>query len=198
MGLEIRTNAILGKKKFQGQLHLDSKTLSFRGPDLKWEQQLCGQFTVFERAGVLHFQSGREKIAFEVGKTTNTWVEKILNPPDRLKKLGIKPNTSVWLSTGFDKRFRDELKAIGVKVIRKIEKCHVAFWNVASREQLVDFQELVEDLPVGINIWVVWPKGSDAIRQRDVMETTKAHGFGPSKTASFDATHSSMRYAKKK
>lgn len=197
MGLEANTIARQGSKRYEGKLHLDSKTLTFKGPEFRLSIELSS-VSANAKQGLLQIDTGREKVSFEIGEKASHWVEKILNPPTRVKKLGVKPGQKFWLSKGFSKAFSDELESAGAKRTRQIENCELAFWLVTDREQLPELAGLTDQLPAGVNLWIVWTKGSKKIGQTDVMQQAKSTGFGPSKTAAFDDLHSSMRFAQKK
>ena len=198
MGLETKTIARQGRKKFEGKLYLDSKALTFRSPDLRLDISLGSTVEAAVSKHQLVVVTSDDKFRFDVGESASRWAEKINNPPSRATKLGIKPNQKLWLSPGFDKLFRDELKSNGAKSTRKIENCDLAFWKITHREQLDQFEELTDQIEDGINLWIVWTKGSENINQTEVMTTARSFGFGPSKTAAFDESHSSMRFARKK
>lgn len=198
MGLEIKTTALQGSIEAQGKLHLDSKQLQFSGKSFKWSVDLGPRVRAKSVGNQLIVSEGRSEIRFEIRKGVDRWVDKILHPPSRITKLGVKPDAKCWLSKGFDRAFRDELKSSGATTTRKIEHCMLAFLKVTDRKDLSQVVEHFECLPGDVNIWVVWPKGSEAIGQGDVMAIAKQRGFGPSKTAAFDEQHSSMRFAKRK
>ena len=198
MGLEASTIAGKGRKRFTGKLHLDSKFLTFKGPDFQWAVALTPALSAESKQDLLVIQNGSDRITFEIGANAAKWVEKILNPPNRITKLGIKPEQKFWLSRGFQKSFADELRRHGAKATRQIENCEIAFWLVSRLEQLSEFDDIADRLPEGVNLWVVWKKGSATVGQTAVMERAKSLGFGPSKTAAFDDQHSSMRFAKKR
>ena len=197
MGLEITTVAVKGAKKFKGKLHLDSKELKFSSKEFKWSMPLGDGINAVAEKTKLIVSKGRDKVTFEIGEKPERWVNKILNPPSRLDKLGVKASMKCWLSTGFNPEFKTELKGREAKVTRQIDKCDLAFFLVDDRKNLGSLLECCDALPDAVNIWVVYPKGSDAITQGDVMETLKKAGFGPSKTAAFNERLSSMRYKRR-
>lgn len=198
MGLELNTTATIGRKKFEGKLYLDSKFITFKSQAFGWSAELARPIEASAAKDRLMVAQDGTKVAFDVGSKASRWVEKILNPPTRITKLGVKPGQRLWLSAGFDKPFRDELKQSGATLKRKIEQSDLAFWRVRDREQLAEFDDLSQRIPDGINLWIVWDKGSQAIGQTDVMQSAQQRGWGPSKTAAFDETLSSMRFARKK
>ena len=197
MGLEAKTTAIVGRKRFAGELHLDSKSLTFKSSDFKWVAELGKSIAANATKDRLIVEQDGKQTSFEVGPSAQKWVDKILNPPNRITKLGVKPDDKLWVSAGFQKSFKDELKRRGATIKRSIKHCDLAFWKVTHRDQLFEFKDLADELPDGINIWIIWTKGCKSIGQTDVMTRAKALGFGPSKTAAFDEDHSSMRFAQK-
>ena len=139
MGLETKTFAIQNRRKTPGKLYLDSKSLSFRSNEMKCEFSLGDSLSAKVLNGKLYVQQGQTRVVFELGSAAPKWLEKILNPPSRTKKLGIKPDNKVWLSVGFEKAFRDEIKETGATITRKLERSDLAIWKVAGKEQLSQF-----------------------------------------------------------
>ncbi len=197
MGLEIKTVAVKGAKKFSGKLHLDSRELKFSSPEFKWSIPLGDGIKAIAKKTKLIVSKGRDKVTFEIGERPERWVDKILNPPSRLDKLGVKPGMKCWLSKGFESEFKTELKSQEAKITRQIDNCDLAFFSIDDRKNFGSLLECCDAMPGATNIWVVYPKGSNAITQGEVMGTLKKAGFGPSKTASFDEQLSSMRYKRK-
>jgi hypothetical protein len=198
LGLESKATAKTGTKRVLGRLHLDSKQLEFSSPGFKWRTTLGADVKAEARKNWLVVGQGRDKIEFDVGKDAARWVEKILNPPDRPKKLGLKTGMKAWVGAGFDSAFKAELKGSGVSTLRDPGKCEIAFCKISHRDELKQIDLLLRKIPDGVNIWLVWPKGVDEIRQADVMHTTAKENFGPSKSAAFDDRFSSMRFARKR
>ena len=197
MGLEAKTIAIQNRNRYSGRLHVDSKTLEFRGAELKWAVELGPKVKATYADSLLKVTEGRKTIRFEIEKGGERWVDKILNPPNRMDKLGIKPGTTCWISKGFDRSLLSEIKERGGKSTRTIGKCDLAFFFIEATEALGELLTVCQTLPTDTNIWVVYPKGAKSITQSDVMSALKKIDFGPSKTASFAEGISSMRYRRK-
>ena len=197
MGLEARTTARQGRRTFEGRLHLDSNHLEFKGDGLRLKLPLKGDISAHAQSGDLIVEHDGRSTRFPVGNKADKWVEKILHPPSRVKKLGIKSNQRCWISLGFSREFLNEIKNEGAIRSRKLGTCDLAFLLVNDREQLADLGNIADQLSPGVNLWIVWPKGSEAISQGDVIGEAKTHGMGPGKTAAFDAALSSMRFSKK-
>lgn len=198
MGMEAKVRMRRGATEGSGALHLDSTTLEFRSKQIRWSAKLGPDIqATANAAGWLTVTCAGETFEFELGKQAAKWAEKILNPPSRLQKLGVKPGMKCRKSGTFDASFLAELKTVDVAVTRSLERCDLAFLLLPHRESLGRIADVAAKLPAGINLWVVWPKGSEAIGQADVMKAAASLGLGPSKTPAFDERHSSLRFAKK-
>ena len=196
MGLEARSTAYKGKAKFEGKLYLDSEFLQFKSKELPWKLRLGKDVSAREFRGKLRVSAGDETLSFDVGEDTDRWIRKILNPPTLMTKLGIKENHRCWMSRGFSKEFRDELRAASAGITRSLLDSDLAFHFLPNRSELDQLANTLADLPEGINVWVVWPKSSPKVSQGEVMECASKFGYGPSKTAAFSNECSSMRFAK--
>ena len=197
MGREISTRAQIKDISAEGKLHLDSKSLAFVSPELKWTVELDNDLKVEAADGWLIVSLKRDKAKFEIGEDAAKWANAILNPPTRLSKLGVKPSMRYWISGKFEPFFPKELKSFGAVETRKPAECDIAFLYVSDRAQLADLAHLAKSLRLKVNVWIVWPKGSATISQSQVLEAAAQLQMGPSKTAAFDDRHSSMRFAKK-
>jgi hypothetical protein len=91
MGLEAKCAAVIARRTLSGTLHVDSKDLTFQAKDLKWALPLHPRPRARENSGWLEVPGAK----FEIGPAAAKWLDKILHPPSRLAKLGIKPETSV-------------------------------------------------------------------------------------------------------
>lgn len=198
MGLETQTPADIDGQPDFGRLHLDSKSLSFRGAQCRWSVLLTEVSTAHLQDDWLVVSDGKCQASFLVDIHPDRWLQKILAPPSRLKKLGVREGMRCWVSRGFKRDFLDELKGAGVKRVRHLERAELVFLMLATPVALSDWESVVADLPAGINLWIVWPKGDSRLTRADVMATAKSLGLGPSKTAAFDDVHSSMRFARPK
>lgn len=197
MGFESEVVAIKARKRFEGKLHVDSRILEFRSRELKCEFPLDGKTHASFSGQLIKVARGKEKINFEVPGQADRWVDKILNPPDRAKKLGLKEGLVCWLSKGLGRSLAAEVRESGGKVTRDVARCDLAFFWIDDRGKLPELLGLCGDLPAESSIWAVYPKGAKTITQSDVMNAMKKLGFGPSKTAAFDEDISSMRYRRK-
>src|SRR5882724_2582521 len=108
MGQELKCRVDFGRQSSQGKALLESTELIFRGGfRLK---------IVFREIETMEAAEGKLKIkfpeglaVFHLGEKAERWADKIRNPPSRLDKLGVKPDSKVQLIGEHDEDFRQEL-----------------------------------------------------------------------------------------
>lgn len=198
MGLEIRTTAHQGRQEYEGKLYLDSEYLEFKSKEHPWKIKLGKEVTAKKQQGKLRVSDGKSTLSFDIGEDTDRWIHKILNPPTLMIKLGVKAEHKCWVSAGFTKEFKEELKLASAGITRATEKAALFFQYVPDRSALDKLADALGEVPDGVNIWVAWPKSSPKVSQGEIMDCAKKFGFGPSKTAAFSSEASSMRFARKK
>ena len=189
MGQELECRMRLGKQSLAGKAYLETDFLLFRG-----EERVKVFFkdlkSVTARAGVLRLEFDGGPAELELGKAAEKWAEKILNPPSRADKLGVKPGTAVRLVGDFDSDFLDELKTRSASLVDK--DAGIVFYRA---EKAADLKKVAKLAPVGdAALWVIYPKGVAAIREIDVLEAGRAAGLKDVKVASFSATHTGLKF----
>jgi hypothetical protein len=186
MGQEIKCRVEFGKEASEGKALLETAELLFRGAfRLKIPFQ---SITVMEAAGgKLKIQFGGEAAIFHLGPAAEKWAAKIRNPPSRLDKLGVKPGTKVHLINKHDPDFRRELAERGA-VLEK-SKPDLIFLAVKNKDELVEMAYLT-----GGPVWVIYPKGIQAVTENDVIKAGRSVGFADIKVASFSATHTALKF----
>src|SRR5262244_2488072 len=112
MGQELECRMQYRKRRLAGKAYLETDYLLFRG-DERVKIALKDLKSVKAAAGmlVLDFDGGPAKL--ELGKAA----EKILHPPSRADKLGIKPGLAVRLMGEFEPAFLEELS--GAVIVEK-------------------------------------------------------------------------------
>ena len=121
-----------------------------------------------------------------------------------LKKLGIKPNSSIALLDAPD-GFSKSLGPLpeGAKLLDKPSRdCDLTMWFVrSSRELNRRIKKIAADLDDGL-IWIAWPKKTSAIvsdlSQASVRGTGLATGLVDFKVCAIDATWSGLLFKRRK
>jgi hypothetical protein len=145
--------------------------------------------------GVLTLDFGGRSLRVHVGRDAAKWAEKIRNPKSVLDKLGVKSGQKVSISGAIDAAFIDELRNRGVDVSTRVRKSSdVIFLAAPNREELAKLAALRDALDDAGAIWVIRPKGSDAISEAEVMAAGKAAGLVDVKVVRFSETHTAEKF----
>jgi hypothetical protein len=186
MGQEIKCRVEFGKESSEGKALLESADVLFRG-GFRLKIPFQG-ITALEAAnGKLKIQFAEGSATFHLGPAAEKWAAKIRNPPSRLDKLGVKPGTKVHLINKHDEDFRRELAQRGAVLSKS--KPDLVFLSVKNKDQLVELAYLT-----GSPVWVIYPKGVQAVTENDVIAAGRSVGFADIKVASFSATHTALKF----
>ena len=186
MGQEIKCKVEFGKESSEGKALLEASEVLFRGGfRLKIPFQTITGLEA--AAGKLKIQFTEGSATFHLGPAAEKWAAKIRNPPSRLDKLGVKPGTKVHLINKHDDDFRRELNERGAVLSKS--KPGLVFLAVKNKDQLVELAYLT-DGPV----WMIYPKGIQAVTENDVIAAGRSVGFSDIKVASFSPTHTALKF----
>lgn len=193
MGQEAKCKAKFGNQSSEGQALLESDHVLFRGSfrrkilfrDLKSATASSGALTLVTSDGTT---------VLELGPQADRWVQKILNPPSRLQKLGVKPGMTVALIGNFDESFAAELES--AEAVRSSGKapCDMVFLACPKRNGLQRLETAIPRLKTAAGLWVVYPKGIQDITEMEVLTAGRAAGLKDTKVASFSTTHTALRF----
>ena len=186
MGQEVQCRVEHGPASSRGKAMLETSEVLFRGDfRLKIPFQQIREMQV--DAGKLIIQFPEGTAVFHLGGAAEKWAARIRNPPRRLDKLGVKPGTKVKLIGKQDDDFRQELSQRGAVVTRA--KPELAFLAAQEKDDLVELAYLAE-----APVWVIYPKGIQAIRESDVRTAGLAAGMVDIKVCAFSATHTALKF----
>ena len=186
MGQERECTLETGGRRFEGKALLETSELIFRGSiRLKI---LFNRITKVEASdGRLVIQFAGKSAVFHIGDAAPRWAARILNPPSRLDKLGVRSGTRIrWIGPP-DAQFAAEARQIGAPMIRASPD--LTFLNAPLKKDLLQIATLAAG-----PLWLVYPKGTTAIREQDVLEAGRAAGLTDIKVASFSATHTALKF----
>jgi hypothetical protein len=186
MGQEIKCRVDFSGESSEGEALLETSEIIFRGAfRLKIPFK---SIAVLEASnGKLSVQYPDGRAVFHIGKAADKWAEKIRNPPSRLDKLGVKSGTKVHLIGRPDGEFRRELTAHGAIISPKTPD--LVFLSIQEKDQLVELAYL-RQTPV----WIIYPKGVQAVTEGDVIAAGRAASFIDTKVCGFSATHTALRF----
>jgi hypothetical protein len=193
MGQELECRLQYRNRTLTGRAYLETDYLLFRG-----EQRLK---VPLKDLTAVQASDGRLKLEFpggpavlELGKTAEKWAEKILHPPSRAGKLGVKAGVQVRLVGEFQQDFLQELRACAVELADGKAKADLVFFAAAVAGDLARAAKLKAWLKPAGALWVVYPKGVPAIREIEVLGAGRAAGLKDTKVASFSSTHTALRF----
>jgi hypothetical protein len=190
MGQEVDCTLRYRGRILAGKAYLETAFILFRGEErLKiLFEQLTG---VHAADGILKLEFAEGPALFELGAAAEKWARKILHPPTRLEKLGVKPGLAIVVEGELDAGFLREIgEAAGPKA-----QADLLFFAAQKTADLACIAKLKARLKPRGALWVVYPKGVAAIREIEVIEAGRAAGLKDIKVASFSSTHTALRFA---
>jgi hypothetical protein len=144
--------------------------------------------------GVLNLRWKNKSIRVHAGREAAKWAEKIRNPKSVIEKLRIKRDQRVSLAGAVDPAFAEELRARGADVSSRLRaNSDVIFLAANARKDLGKLAKLRASLTPAGAVWVLRPKGIDAITESDVMSAAKAGGLVDVKVVRFSDTHTAEK-----
>ena len=195
MGQEIECTMRYQRSKLTGKAYLETDFILFRG-----EERLKILFrdlkSVAAEDGLLMLKFEGGEASLELGKAAQKWAEKILHPPSRLDKLGVKSGISLRLIGDFNADFLDELRArnIAWSEGNSKAKSDLLLYSATAAADLNRLPKLLPAMQPDGALWVVYPKGVTAIREIEVLESGRAAGLKDTKVAAFSATHTALKF----
>jgi hypothetical protein len=155
-------------------------------------------------SGALRFKYGSDAVTLKLEtKTAENWAKAILTPPPSLaRKLGITPESTVWMIGEIDDVELERALAEARRVANKgtAGGVDVIVARVNSAAELVRaFKIAVKATSNGVPLWIVYRKGTGhAIGESDVRETGLAAGIVDVKVASVSLTLTGLKFVRRK
>jgi hypothetical protein len=189
MGLECDCKLRLGGCASAGRAQLETDFVLFRGAE-RLKVQLRDLTAVQAKDGVLRLEFPGGPAELDLGAAAAKWADKILHPPTLFEKLGVKPGISIAIEGDFDAEFRRQAGPTS--------KCKVdlLFYAASQTSDLARLARLQTRLNRAGAIWVVFPKGVQVIREKEVIEAGRAAGLKDTKVARFSQTHTALRFSR--
>ena len=191
MGQELNCRMHYQGRTVAGKAHLEGDHILFRG-----EERLKIFFrdlrSVAAEGGALHLDFPGGPVSLELGAAAAKWAGKILHPPSRADKLGIKPGLAVRLVGQLDTGFHDDLSCVELATGKA--KADLIFLGAGDREALARLPRLKAGLKPAGALWVIYPKRVQLIREIEVLDAGRAAGLKDTKVAGFSATHTALRF----
>ena len=195
MGQELECRLHYRQRTAAGKAYLERDHLLFRGPE-RLKIALKDLTGVTASAGTLTLEFAGGPAALELGAAAEKWMQKILHPPSRADKLGVKAGLAVRLVGDFEAGFIQELREREVELLdeKSTTKADLIFFAAADQAALPRIGKLADGMKPAGGLWVVYPKGVTAIREIQVIEAGRAAGLKDVKVTAFSATHTALRF----
>ena len=196
MGAEAQCAITCNAKTTAGKARLETDVLQLRSEDLKIDVPFKEMKNVTAKDGVLSLIHRRDKLALQLGKAADKWAQKILHPPTRLTKIGVKPHWRVSVIGKIERAFADELRGAVTLVSerRTVNDSDAIFLAAADSRDLKRIQSVTRSLRPDGALWIVRPKGDPRMTERSVMAAGKAAGLVDVKVVAFSPTHTAEKF----
>jgi Protein of unknown function (DUF3052) len=195
MGQQANCKLKFAGKIVEGTAWLEHKDLVFRGPE-RLAIPLRDITSATVKAGRLLVAFDDRTAEFDIGDAAAKWADRITNPPSRLDKLGIKPDSTVLSMKFEDEAFDVELRARGARLVQTAPAGGVdaVFFGAERRDDLRRLEAAIALLKPNGALWVVRPKGTKAITEAETMAAGKRAGLVDVKVVSFSDTHTAEKF----
>lgn len=186
---------MVGRRRVAGVARLENDVLIFRG-----SQRIAISRKDISRAlardHLLEVHHGGGIFVLDLGeKAAARWAEEIRSPKTRIQKLGVKDGQKVVVLGVEDAVFLAELAQVGATVlVRPAKSADAIFVGISHRQGLSRLAKLAGHIVAEGCIWVVRPKGSHEITERDVMAAGKAAGLVDVKVVAFSPTLTAEKF----
>jgi hypothetical protein len=196
MGSEATVTARFNGVSATGKARLETAVLHFRGGDLKLSIPFAQMSKVAARAGTLSVTCSDGTASFDLGVAAPKWAEKILHPPSRLQKIGVKAAWRVSAIGVGDQAFLEELEPVvsALSIGRIVKGCDAIFFGVTKEAELRRLEQLKAALKPNGALWIIRPKGRPEISERATMAAGKAAGLVDVKVVGFSPTHTAEKF----
>jgi hypothetical protein len=185
VGQESKCKLDYDGRSWQGKAVLETTELIFRG-DTRLKIAFKEMTRVEASDGRLLITFPQGPATFHLGEVAPKWATKILNPPTRLDKLGIKAGTRIrWIGAP-DTEFKKEAEQRGAAFVRT--RPDLTFVAASILHDLPELNSATAPA------WVVYPKGVSQIREIDVLNAGRDAGLVDIKVASFSSTHTALKF----
>jgi hypothetical protein len=194
MGAEAKCEARYKGTIAEGTALLESSYVQFRSPDLRFKLLFKELKCVTSAKGMLTLETQDGPAVFDLGPQAEKWAQKILNPPLRLTKLGVKQGMKVVLDGDFDD-LELELKSVEAIITSDRAAVDLLFLACPTRDRLSRIPHAQARLKPAGALWIIYPKGAKAlIGEVEVLYAGREAGLKDVKVCSFSNTHTALKF----
>ena len=199
MGREATCTCIWNGKKSTVKALIEPPELILRG-ELRRRLPIAQLQSVRAERDQLSFTMAGDSVTLSLGSAMAAkWADALLKPPPTLaKKLGITPETNVWMIGRSDDAALEAALAEAKSV--SIRKGNLILARVNTPAELHSaLIRAAHQLSTGTPIWFIYPKGSGHPLNETLVRTTAlAAGIVDTKVASVSSTLTALRFVKRR
>jgi hypothetical protein len=111
-----------------------------------------------------------------------------------LDKLGVRPGLRVATVGAFTADFLTPLRSRAAEVVTDPAGCDIVLLAAEDRAQLAQVARLTVSLRRDAALWIVRPRGSSAISERETLAAGLEAGLVDVKVVHFSETHSAAKF----
>ena len=186
MGQELECDARFAGKTSRGKAMLETDYVLFRG-DFRVKISFASMRSVKAKGDWLAIESPDASLQLNLGARAEKWAQKILHPPSRIDKLGVKAGMRVRLAGASE--LRAEIEQQSAVIVAK--NPDIVFYKIGRKSELARLSEF-STTPGGA-LWIIYPKGVREVTETDVIAAIRAAGLKDVKVASFSPTHTALK-----
>jgi hypothetical protein len=194
MGSEAKCSVEVDGTKADAKALLETEELIVRAP-FKLTIPFREMKSVEAAGEILQIRWGSHSISLTIGRDAGKWAEKIRNPKSLADKLGVKIGQTISIAGKLPASFIEDLKKRGANVSARLRSnSDLIFLAANDRADLDRIAGIRDSLAPDGALWVVRPRGVDAISEREVMAAGKFAGLVDVKVARFSDTHTAEKF----
>jgi hypothetical protein len=195
VGQEVKTTLRFDGRILEGVALLEGDSIIFRG-GASLTVKFSEIFKIEANAGWLDLQTGRGLLLFELGPKAEIWAEKIKNPKALVEKLGVDATKKVAVVGKLDADLRADLDASGATIAKSArgKDFDVVFVAASSKKDLEKLPGIREMIKDDGGIWIVYPKGSADLTEREVLTAGRTLQLTDNKVAKVNEVLTSVRF----
>jgi hypothetical protein len=196
LGKEATVTATFAEGAEEGRLQFEPPKLIFKGAQRRVFEGDALAGLAAEGADLVLADGSR----FALGeRQAKSWAEAILNPKGRMDKIGAKAGMRAAVMGVKDPTLSAELAAFGAVPVRELKDLDLLFYAADGAAELARVEGLVPLLSQTGALWIVSKKGKAAtVKDVEVMAAAKAHGLVDNKVVAFSATHTALRFVRRR
>ncbi len=191
MGQELECTMHYQERSLAGKAYLEGDFVLFRG-DERLKVSFKDIKTASASGGVLRLDFEGGPAEFDLGAAAEKWAYKILNPPSRLHKLGVKAGMGVRLIGRFEESFLKELHECRIE--ESDETPDLIFFAVEAKGSLNRVENLSKSMKRDGGLWIIYPKAVATVREIDVIQAGRRAHLKDVKVASFSISHTGLKF----